>query len=133
MRPAAIARRRLVPLLAACTGGGGEPTGLRATSLAVTVQPSNIAAGALMTPGVQVTARDAAGNKTTNFTGDVSLTLGTNPRSGKLYGTTTAIATGGVAVFSGLAVDSAAPGYTLLAVSPSLSGTVSSLSDVPAA
>jgi len=133
MRQAAIARLLLLPLLATCTAGGGEPTGLRATSLAVTVQPSNIAAGALMTPGVQVTARDAAGNKTTNFTGDVSLTLGTNRRSGKLYGTTTVIATGGVAVFSGLTVDSAAPGYTLRAVSPSLSGTASSPFDVAAA
>src|SRR5437879_13791483 len=133
MRQAAIARLLLLPLLATCTAGGGEPTGLRATSLAVTVQPSNIAAGALMTPGVQVTARDAAGNKTTNFTGDVSLTLGTNRRRRKLYGTPTVIATGGVAVFSGLTVDSAAPGYTLRAVSPSLSGTASSPFDVAAA
>ena len=94
-----------------------------AASLSFTTQPSNIAAGALMTPGVQVTALDAMGNKATSFAGSVTVALGTpNPNSGKLYGTTTAVATGGVAVFSDLTVDSAATGYTLQALSSSLSG-----------
>jgi len=59
-----------------------------AASLSFTAQPSNIAAGALMTPGVQITARDASGKTVTSFAGTVSIALGTNPRGGKLYGTT---------------------------------------------
>src|SRR5207245_1493840 len=51
-----------------------------AASLSFTAQPSDIAAGALMAPGVQVAALDAAGNRATSFGGTVSVALGTpNP------------------------------------------------------
>src|SRR5438309_1335213 len=87
-----------------------------AASLSFTAQPSDIAAGALMAPGVQVTALDAAGNRATSFAGTVSVALGTpTPNRGRLYGTRTVTAAGGVAVFSDLTVDSAAIGYTLQA------------------
>src|SRR3989442_14362175 len=123
----------LLPLLATCTGGGGAPMGPPAASLRFTAQPSNIAAGALMTPGVQVSARDASGNPVTSFSGTVSIALGTNLHGAKLYGTTTLTATGGVAVFSDLTDDSAATGYTLQATSASLPVAASGPFDVPAA
>ncbi len=104
-----------------------------AASLSFTAQPSNIAAGALMTPGVQITARDASGKTVTSFAGTVSIALGTNPRGGKLYGTTTVTATSGVAVFSDLTVDSAAAGYTLKATSTNLPVAASGQFDVAAA
>jgi hypothetical protein len=102
--------------------------------LSFTAQPSDIAAGALMAPGVQVTALDAAGNRATSFAGNVSVALGTpTPNSGKLYGTRTVTAAGGVAVFSDLTVDSAAIGYTLRATNLSLSASTSGQFNVTAA
>src|SRR5204862_7419932 len=41
-----------------------------ATQLAFTVQPSNTVAGATISPAVQVSALDAAGNPVPGFTGD---------------------------------------------------------------
>jgi hypothetical protein len=105
-----------------------SPTGPPAASLSFTVQPTNIAAGALMAPGVQVTARDAVGNTATSFTGTVSLALATTPSTGKLYGTLSRAAAGGVVVFSDLSVDSAASGYTLQATAASLGATSSRFS-----
>src|SRR5204862_463433 len=49
-----------------------------ATQLAFTVQPTNTAAGAPITPAVQVTARDASGNTATQFTGNITVALGAN-------------------------------------------------------
>ncbi len=95
-----------------------------AASLSFTGQPSSIATGALMAPVVQVTARDAVGNRATSFTGAVTLALlGTNPNAGKLYGRTTQSAVAGTAAFSDLTLDSAATGYTLQASAGSLGGT----------
>jgi hypothetical protein len=99
-----------------------------AASLNFTVQPTNIAAGALMVPGVQVTARDAVGNKATSFTGTVSVALAINPNAGRMYGATSRAAAGGVAVFSDLTVDSAAAGYTLRATPSTLIATSSPFS-----
>src|SRR5439155_4452093 len=50
-----------------------------ATQLAFTVQPANTVAGAVISPAVQVTALDAAGNPLPGFTGIVTLVLGNNP------------------------------------------------------
>src|SRR5439155_1612200 len=53
-----------------------------AGKLAFTVQPSNTAAGAAITPAVQVTAQDAQGNTASGFTGTVTVGLGANPVGG---------------------------------------------------
>src|SRR5206468_3527058 len=50
-----------------------------ATQLAFTVQPTTTVAGAAISPAVQVTALDPAGNPVPSFTGTVSLVLGNNP------------------------------------------------------
>src|SRR5207302_878658 len=78
-----------------------------ATQLAFSVQPSTTAAGAAITPAVQVTAQDAQGNTATGFTGNVTVAIGTNPGSGTLAGTATVAASAGVASFVNLSIDKA--------------------------
>src|SRR5207302_782897 len=58
------------------------------TQLAFTVQPSNTVAGAAISPAVQVSALDAAGNPVPSFTGSVTVALATNPGGATLIGTT---------------------------------------------
>src|SRR5207253_11518089 len=50
-----------------------------ATQLGFTGQPSVATAGTALTPAVQVTARDQFGNIATGYTGNVIVSLGTNP------------------------------------------------------
>src|SRR2546427_13222021 len=88
-------------------------------------QPTNTAAGASITPAVQVTALDGQGNTAAGFTGNVTVALGANPGSGTLSGTTTVAAVTGVATFPGLDINKVGTGYTLTANSGSLSGTTS--------
>ncbi len=96
-----------------------------ATQLAFTVQPSNAEAGAAIAPAVQVTARDAFGNPATGFGGPVSLAIGTNPSGGTLSGATSQSATAGVAGFGSLSIDKVGAGYTLTAISGTLTAATS--------
>jgi Invasin, domain 3 len=86
-----------------------------ATQLVFSVQPSTTTAGAAITPAIQVTAQDANANTATGFSGNVTVTIGTNPSAGTLAGTLTHAAVGGVATFSGLSIDKVGTGYTLTA------------------
>src|SRR5439155_4818647 len=86
-----------------------------ATQLAFTVQPSTTVAGATISPAVQVTALDPAGNPVLSFTGSVSVVLGNNPGGSTLGGTTTAAAGSGVASFSTLTLDKTGTSYWLTA------------------
>src|SRR5439155_1230744 len=79
-----------------------------ATQLVFSVQPSTTAAGAAITPAVQVTAQDAQGNTATGFTGNVTEATGTNPGTGTLGGTLTHDARDGVATFTKLSIDKVA-------------------------
>jgi hypothetical protein len=97
-----------------------------AVSLVFTVQPSATTAGAVITPAVRVTARDAFGNTATAFTGTVTVIIGTNPSSGTLSGTTVVAATGGIASFSNLSINLAGTGYTLTASATGLTPATSS-------
>ena len=89
--------------------------GTSADQLAFTVQPQNAVARQIITPAVQVTALDPLGNTDVSFTGQVTVSLGTNPGGGFLGGTLTVGAVNGVASFGDLTVSSAGTGYTLLA------------------
>lgn len=104
-----------------------------ATKLAFLAQPSNVVAGASISPAVQVVAQDAWGNTATSFTGSITLALGANPGSGTLSGTLTATASAGVATFSNLSINKAASGYTLVASSGTLTPATSNLFNVTAA
>lgn len=90
---------------------GGTPT----DQLVFSVQPAGAVAGQIMTPAVQVAAFDALGNSDVSFTGNVTVSLGTNPVGGTLGGTLTVGAVNGVASFGDLTVSSAGTGYTLVA------------------
>ena len=71
---------------------GPAQTGVGAAAkLVFTVQPSNAAAGAMNTPGVQVTVQDARGNTVTTANTSITVAIGTNPASGTLAGTKTEI------------------------------------------
>src|SRR5213079_2479687 len=86
-----------------------------ATQLAFTVQPSNTVAGAAISPAVQVTALDPAGNPVPSFTGSVTVALGTNPGGSTLSGTTTVAAVNGVASFGDLSANKTGTSYALSA------------------
>jgi hypothetical protein len=104
-----------------------------ATQLAFTVQPSNATAGSAISPAVQVTARDAAGNVATSFSGSITIALGANPSGGALSGTLTVSAVNGVATFSNLSITKAGTGYALSAAASALTGATSASFSVSAA
>ncbi len=83
-----------------------------ATQLLITRQPpATVIAGSGF--GLTVTAEDAEGNVATDFTGNETVTLASNPGGSTLGGTVTVAAAGGVASLSGLTLDKAGSGYTL--------------------
>src|SRR2546429_3682157 len=88
-------------------------------------QPSTTVAGAAISPAVQVTALDPAGNPVPGFTGSVTVALGTNPGGATLGGTTTVAAVNGVASFSPLTLDKTGTGYALTATATRLTPAAS--------
>src|SRR5439155_1313465 len=107
--------------LPAATSAAFNVTPGTAAKLVFTVQPSNTAAGAAITPAVQATAQDALGNTASGFTGTVTVALGANPVGGTLSGHTTVAASAGVATLADLSLDRAGTGYTLTAAGGGLS------------
>src|SRR5207244_3259002 len=101
-----------------------------ASRLVFTVQPTNTAAGGTITPAVEVTAQDAFGNVATGFTGNVTLSIGTNPGGGTLGGTKIVAAAAGVASFATLSINNAGVGYTLVAGSGALTSATSGAFDI---
>jgi hypothetical protein len=89
--------------------------------LAVTAQPpSGVTAGSGF--GFTVTAEDKSGNVLSSFNGTVTVALANNPSGATLGGPLTATAQSGVASFSGLTLNKAASGYTLLVTASGLGG-----------
>jgi len=93
--------------------------------LAFTVQPSNVTAGAVITPPVQVAAHDSSGKLVTGFRDSVTVALAGNPPPGTLSGTTVVTALNGVATFSDLSIAQVSAGYTLIASAGGLTGVTS--------
>ena len=60
-------------------GSHAPPPGSAPPRLAFTVQPTDAMKDSMITPPVQVTVFDSAGNVMTSFTGDVTLALGKDP------------------------------------------------------
>src|SRR3989454_9154164 len=96
-----------------------------ATRLVFTVEPSTATAGASITPALQITVQDASGNVVPDFTGNVTVAIGTNPAGGALSGATTVAAVGGVATLFDLSVNKSGSGYTLTAAATGLTGATS--------
>jgi hypothetical protein len=88
------------------------------------VQPSNTFADSTISPAVTVSTLDGSNNITTSST-NVSLSIGTNPSSGALSGTTSAAAANGTATFADLSINKRGIGYTLVASSGSLTAATS--------
>jgi hypothetical protein len=88
-----------------------------ANRLAFTVQPSNAAVGTVLTPALQVCVQDGAGNTVTTATDSITVAIGTNPGSGTLGGTQTAVAVSGCATFANLTLSAAGSAYALKATS----------------
>jgi hypothetical protein len=101
-----------------------------ATQLAFTVQPTTTAAGAGITPALQVTAQDAQGNTATAFTGSVSLALLSNPWGGVLTGGGAVTAVAGVATFPGVSVNRTGYGYQLTAAAIGLTNGISAAFEI---
>ena len=96
-----------------------------ASKLVFTTSPASpTAAGASFGGTVQV--QDANGNLVNTSTAPVTVAIGNNPGGGTLSGTPTTVnASGGIATFSGLSIDKAANGYTLVASSAGLTNGTS--------
>lgn len=114
-------------LSASATGVTGTTSGTFAITpaaadhLIFSVQPSNTAANATITPSVVVTAVDAFGNTATGYAGNVTVAMGTNAGGAGtvLAGTKVHAAVAGVATFDDLSINNTGTGYTLTAVGTS--------------
>jgi hypothetical protein len=98
------------------------------STLDFTVQPATVAAGAVISPAVQVTAKDNVGAILTGYAGNVSIAIaaGTGTAGAVLGGTKTVAAVGGVATFSDLNIDLVGTGYRLTATATGLNAATSS-------
>ncbi|HKC46545.1 MAG TPA: Ig-like domain-containing protein [Gemmatimonadales bacterium] len=96
-----------------------------AARLDFTSQPTTLVAGTPNAAPFVVTARDVGGNVATGFSGSVTVSLASNPTGATLLGTTTEAAVAGVATFTDLHIDKTGSGYTLQAVSASVTGATS--------
>jgi hypothetical protein len=103
-----------------------------ATKLVFTVEPTNTASLAAITPAVQVSIEDANGNVVTTATTPIGVAIGTNPASGTLSGTTSTSATNGVASYANLSIDNVGNGYTLTAQATGLPSATSTAFDITA-
>ncbi|MFP2904773.1 beta strand repeat-containing protein [Pyxidicoccus sp. 3LFB2] len=119
-------------ILSGC-GGDKPPEQPVAKRLAFTVQPSQTVAGVAMAPAVQVTVQSAEGATIPGAQVTVSLALEANPAGGTLSGTTSAATSQGAATFSGLVLDKAGAGYTLVARAQGLESATSQAFTVTAA
>jgi hypothetical protein len=134
MHPLRLATLVVVIGVAACdptarvitgiSGGGGGGSGPH--TLAFVVQPSGAAVGQVITPSIQVAARDTLGGTDPTFAGTVTIAVGTNPTGGFLGGTTSAVLVSGIANFGNLTVSKAGSGYTLVASAPGATSATSS-------
>lgn len=104
------------------TSGIGSPVAnllvpalVTANQLVFAQQPANGLAGAAFASAITVDVENSSGAIDTGDDGCVTLAIGTNPSGGNLIGTRTVQAVNGVATFSGLSIDTAGSGYTLVA------------------
>lgn len=102
------------------------------TQIIITQEPSNSYNSFDITPAMTVELRDASNNLVVNATNSVTVAIGTDPSAGAatLGGTLTVAATGGIATFSDINLDSIASGYTLEFTSTGLTSAISTTFDI---
>ena len=118
MRSEPLALLCVAVLVSTVTSCGGDSTGpAQPARLVFTVQPSAATAGAAFAPSPQVTVQDGSGNVVSSSTLSITIALatGAGTAGAHLRGRATVSAVNGVAVFNGLSIDSAGPGYVLTA------------------
>jgi len=96
------------------TVGGDGNGGNTPAVLSFFVQPNSANVGQVITPPVEVVARDTLGNINTAFTGSITIGLASNATGAALSGTTVVRPVNGIASFSNLGIDKAGT-YTLQA------------------
>ena len=94
-------------------------------ALVFAAQPGNTTGGATLPP-VRVEAHEASGGIASCYTGNVTVSLGSNPGGVTLSGSTTVAAVAGVATFANLSINKAATGYTLVAGAAGVAAVTSS-------
>ncbi len=104
----------------------GAPVSLRFVD-----QPGDAGAGDDIGP-VSVELLDGSGNRAISSTAQVALSMGSNPGDATLSGDASVSAVAGVATFTGLSLNRAGNGYTLVAASAGLAGATSSAFDITA-
>ena len=94
---------------------------LTSTQLQVTGQPTDAAAGSIITPPITIEVKDQYGftDSSDNST-QVTVAISANPGGGTISGTLTRTATAGVVTFSDISIDKKGAGYTLIAAATSL-------------
>jgi hypothetical protein len=106
------------PPYASATSAGFTITPGPPTQLGFVQGPSDTTAGSAMTPAVTVAVEDANGNvETGDNSSTIGLGFGANPGGGSLGGGGALQVSAGEATFSGLLINSAGTGYTLVASS----------------
>lgn len=105
--------------------GGGDGSGGQQRRLAFVVEPSGANEGEIITPAIQVAARDSLGNTDVTFRGTVTIAIGANPVGGFLSGARAVGAVAGVASFGELSIDRPGNGYTLVATAPGTAAATS--------
>jgi autotransporter-associated beta strand protein len=117
--------------LTAATSGSFTVSPAAASKLVYGTQPSNVTAGVAISPSIVVDVEDQFGNIVTSNSSNVTLAVATGP--GSATGTLTVAASGGVATFSNVKLDTAG-NYTLSATDGALtSATSNSMTVSPAA
>ena len=97
---------RMVASQSAVNNGTGSKVGVTATQLLFTTQPAGSTSGSALTTQPVVKATDAASNVDVDFTGNVTLGLGSG--AGSLSGTVTKAGVSGVATFTDVAYSATA-------------------------
>lgn len=108
------------------------PSG-EAIRLRFTVQPTSVAAGAAISPSIQVAVQDASGTTVTSSSASITLAIANAATGATLSGTATRVASSGVATFSGISVNIAAATRLVATATNLTTDTSSSFTVSPAA
>ena len=118
--------------LTAATSASFNITVGPAASLVFTTEPGGGTGGVAFAVQPVVTVRDAGGNTVTGATNAITLAIGTNGGPGGVLTAPTSplTPTSGIATFTGVNIDKAGTGYTLIASSSGLPDATSSAFDI---